>query len=108
MRYVMWAALPLLALLVYVRTVRPAVAGRRGRALCGVVILAGLFSPLAAKVWGGSTVAPLMPPAALLTAEFFLFLLLFMGMMTLVREVVAWDCVAGWAGLPGRLPGAGG
>ena len=41
MRYVMWAALPLLALLVYVRTVRPAVAGRRGRALCGVVILAG-------------------------------------------------------------------
>ncbi len=72
MRYVMWAALPLLALLVYVRTVRPAVAGRRGRALCGAVILAGRFSPVAAKGWGGSTVAPLMPPAALLTADFFL------------------------------------
>lgn len=99
MRYVMWAALPLLALLVYVRTVRPAVAGRRGRALCGVVILAGLFSPLAAKVWGGSTVAPLMPPAALLTAEFFLFLLLFMGKMTLVREAVAWG-LRRWLGWP--------
>ena len=99
MRYVMWAALPFLALLVYVRTVRPAVAGRRGRALCGVVILAGLFSPLAAKVWGGATVAPLMPPAALLTAEFSLFLLLFMGMMTLVREAVAWG-LRHWLGWP--------
>ena len=43
MRYAMWAALPLLALLVYVRTVRPPVAGRRGSALCRVEILAGLF-----------------------------------------------------------------
>lgn len=98
MRYVMWTALPLLALLVYVRTVRPAVAGRAGRALCGVVILAGLFSPLAAKLWGGSTVAPLMPPVALLTAEFFLFLLLFMGMATIVREVVAWG-LRHWRGV---------
>lgn len=99
MRYVMWTALPLLALLVYVRTVRPAVAGRLGRAVCGIVILAGLFSPWAAKVWGGSTVAPLMPPAALLTAEFFLFLLLFMGMATIVREVIAWG-LRRWCGVP--------
>lgn len=99
MRYVMWTALPLLALLVYCRTVRPTVAGRTGRALCGVVILAGLVSPWAAKLWGGSTVAPLMPPAVLLAAEFFLFLLLFTGAATAVREVLAWGLWR-WKGIP--------
>ena len=99
MRYVMWTALPLLAFLVYWRTVCPVVFGRIGRFFWGCVILAGLFSPWVAKLIGGSTVAPLMNPVLLLTAEFFLFALLFMGMMTIGRDVVAWGLWR-WKGLP--------
>ncbi len=85
MRIVLWTALPLLALLLYWRTVRPAASGR-WRWAWAALVAAGLASPVIPKLWGGSTVAPMMPVPALLTTEFLLFMLLFMAGWTVARE----------------------
>ncbi len=85
MRILLWAALPLLAFLLYRRTVRPAATGF-WRWAWTALVAAGLASPVVPKLWGGSTVAPLMPVPALLVTEFLLFMLLFMAGWTVVRE----------------------
>ncbi len=85
----MWVALPILAFILWRRTVRPAATGA-WRPFWMAFVLLGLASPVIPKLWGGSTAAPLMPAPALLATEFFLFMLLFMGAWTVAREAAGW------------------